>query len=244
LTTTTGEKEGPIMATVRLGRYELEEYDLPRVCMSCGARASHYKSKKFTWYPPWAWIALGWIGAMMFMKRVTMDVPLCEKHRWHWVWPPLVTIVGLLGIFVLLFAGVGLAEAVKIDPPVVFIPVGVLFLAWLIVAIYLSSKAIRATEITDKSITLRGVSPDFIEALNDVRRGDDDRGRRRRSRRDEDDEDDRPRRRRARDEDDDEEDERPRAKRRPAKEKDDGGYYDPETRRRRRDRDEDDEDDR
>jgi hypothetical protein len=231
------------MATVRLGRYELEEYDLPRVCMSCGARASHYKSKKFTWYPPWAWIALGWIGAMMFMKTVTMDVPLCEKHRWHWVWPPLVTIVGLLGIFVLLFAGVGLAEAVKIDPPVVFIPVGILFLAWLIVAIYLSSNTIRASEITDKSITLRGVSKDFIEALNDVRRGDNDRGRRRRGR-DEDDEDDRPRRRRARDEDDEEEDDQPRAKRRPAKEKDDGGYYDPETRRRRRDRDEEDEDDR
>jgi hypothetical protein len=218
------------MATVRLGRYEVEEYDLPRVCMCCGARARHFKTKKFQWSPPWAYFALGAIGAMAFMKTLTMEVPLCEKHKWHWVWPPLITILGLVGIFAVLFGGVALAEVITIDPPVVFIPVGILFLAWLVTIVVLSTKTIRPTEITDKSITLRGVCDEFIEALEEARRGENDRSRLGRSRFDED--DDRPRRKRPREED---EEERPR-KRRRAAEEDEGSYYDPD-RRRRRDRD-------
>jgi hypothetical protein len=202
------------MATVRLGRYELEEYDLPRVCMYCGARATQFKSKKFQWFPPWAWLVLGWLGAMMFMKSCTMPVPLCEKHKWHWGGRTAVILLSLVGIFVVLFAGVALAEVVKIDPPVVFLPVGVLFLAWLVLAVALSATQIRPTEITDKSITLRGVCEEFVEALEEARRGDDE---------------DRPRRR-ARDDEDDDEGDRPRRKRRVA---DDGGYYDPGRRRRR-----------
>jgi hypothetical protein len=224
------------MATVRLGRYEVEQYDLPRVCMCCGARASHYKTKKFQWFPPWAWFVLGWIGMMIFMKTATMQVPLCEKHKWHWVWTPLFAIVGLVAIFALLFAGVAVADALKLDPPAVFIPVGVLFLAWLIALIVLSVNTIRPTEITDKSITLRGVSPDFIAALEEARCGeDDDRPRRGRSRFD-DDEDDRPRRKRSRDDDDED---RPRSKRRTADDDDPAGIYDPDRRRRRRDDDDD-----
>jgi hypothetical protein len=101
------------------------------------------------------------------------------------------------------------------------------FFVWCVAAAILSTPAIRPTEITDKSITLRGVCEEFIEALAADRRGD--------AR-----ESDRPRRKRPRDEDD--EDDRPRAKRRAADE--DGGYYDPGAKRRRRDRDADDEEDR
>src|SRR5262249_8266836 len=73
-----------VMASVRLGRYELEEYDLPQLCMRCGARATLFKRKKFQWYPPWAFLALGVIGAAIFTKTAVVSVPLCEKHKWHW----------------------------------------------------------------------------------------------------------------------------------------------------------------
>jgi hypothetical protein len=219
------------MATVRLGRYELEEYDLPRVCMRCGARARHWKTKKFSWYPPWAFIVLGLIGAMMFMKTITMDVPLCERHKWHWGGRTAIIVLGLVGIIFLMFAGIAAADVVRIDPPVVFIPIAMLFLAWLIATVVLSAGTIRPTEITDKSVTLRGVSEEFVEAVREARRGG--------SEEDEDEEDDRPRRRRARivDEDDD----RPRARRRDRDdEEDDGGYYDPDRRGRVRRDEEDD----
>jgi hypothetical protein len=206
------------MATVRLGRYELEEYDLPRVCMRCGARASHYKSKKFQWHPPWAFFVLGALGAMLFSKTVTMPVPLCEKHKWHWGWRTAFVLVGLVAFVLLAFGAAALAGENEELAPFVFLPLGVLFLGWLIAAAVLSSRTIRPTEITDKSVTLTGVSEEFVAALNESRRGE------------EDDEDDRPRRRRAREDD---EDDRPRARRRAAEE-DDGGYYDPDAKRRRR----------
>jgi hypothetical protein len=217
------------MATIRLGRYELEEYGLPRVCMCCGARATTFKRRKFSWYPPWAFFALGAIGAMMFSKTVMVDVPLCEKHRSHWNLRTAFALVGIAAFVVLFFAGIAVASQDEDLAPFVFIPLGVLFLAWLIAAIILSSSAIRPTEITDKSVTLRGVSEDFIEALNEARRGEEDRPRRGRGREDE---DDRPRARRRPAAEDEEE--RPRARRRPAEEDDDGGYYDPEARKKRR----------
>src|SRR5947209_5044257 len=130
------------MASIRLGRYEVEDYDLPKVCMRCGARAVTYKQRRFRWFPRWL---------------------------------------------------------------IVTFPLGIL-----------------PTEITERSITLKGVCEEFIEALEADRRGD-ARG------------DDRPRRKRPRDDD---EDDRPRAKRRAADE-DDGGYYDPDAKRRRRDREDD-----
>lgn len=207
------------MATVRLGRYELEEYDLPKVCMRCGARASHYKSRKFQWHPPWAFFVLGALGAMIFAKTVTMPVPLCEKHKWHWGGRTAFLVVGLIA-FVVLSLGAAAALGDNEDlAPIAFGVLGVLFLGWLIGAVVLASTTIRPKEITDKSVTLTGVSEEFAAALNEARRGEE-----------EGDEGARPRRRRGRDDD---EDERPRAKRRAAEE-DEGGYYDPGAKRRRR----------
>jgi len=200
------------MASVRLGRYELEEYDLPRVCMRCGARADTFKRKKFQWSPPWAFLALGAFGAALFSKSVTMSVPLCEKHKWHWG-GRMAFFAG--GFFVLLaLFGVGTPVVAKNDhlAGFVFLPILVLLLAWLITSAILFSTQIRPREITDKSVTLTGVSEEFVEALDEERRGDDEDRPRRRPRYDDEDEDDRPRRKRR---------------------ADDGGYYDPGRRRRR-----------
>jgi hypothetical protein len=173
------------MATVRLGRYELEEYDLPRVCMRCGTRATTYKAKKFTWSPPWSYFVLGAFGAAVFAKSMTVRVPFCEKHKWHWTGRAAVVGFSLPVIALVFVAGVAVASQLNAGPEVVFLPTGVLFVAWLIMAAVLLGGAIRAGEITDKSVTLLGVSEEFVEALDEERRGGDE------------DEDDRPRRRRA-----------------------------------------------
>jgi hypothetical protein len=224
------------MATVRMGRYELSEYDLPRVCICCGARATMFKQKRFQWHPPWAFLALGAMGAMMFAKTATLQVPLCERHKWHWGGRTAVILLSLLALLLLLFGAIVIASKLQVEPEFVFIPFAALFLAWLGLAITLSVTTVRPTEITDKSITLQGVSEEFIDALNEARRGD-DRYRPRRRSQDDDDEDedeDRPRRRRSRDDADDDDDDQPRSRRRVADDDgDDGGYYDPERRRRR-----------
>lgn len=104
--------------------------------------------------------------------------------------------------------------------PVCFVT-GFIFIIWLFAAAIVQATSIRPAEITDREISLIGMSEDFVEAMREERRGYEDEG-----------EDDRPRRRRPRDDEDD----RPRAKRR---DDDEGGYYDPRAKRRPRDRDDD-----
>jgi hypothetical protein len=196
------------MAHVRLGRFEVEDYDLPRVCMRCGAPATVYKRNKFKWHPPWAFLFLGAIGAMIFGKTMTVPVPLCPKHKWHWTGRA--ALVGftlpLIPIFFIAWAIV--ASQFSERGSVLFMPSLVVFLAWLIMAIVLLRlTGIRPAEITDKSITLTGVSEEFIRALEADRRGDGERIDR---------------------------DERPRTSRRQRDQDDDGGYYDPDESKPRR----------
>ena len=73
------------MATVRLYRDETEDFDLPAVCMKCGAPATTWKSKTFSWHPPWVYVLI-LIGllpfaivAMVLTKRRTILAPLCAR---------------------------------------------------------------------------------------------------------------------------------------------------------------------
>jgi hypothetical protein len=192
--------------------------------MRCGARAVTYKERRFRWFPRWLIVTfpLGilpyFIITEVMTKRMAVPVPCCEKHQKRPLWPILVsagalaTLVGATAIALLLASNEGMAGFICMT--------GVLaFVFWCFAALIISTPAIRPTEITERSITLKGVCEEFIEALEADRRGDAKR----------DDRDDRPRRKRPRH---DEEDDRPRAKRRAADE-DDGGYYDPGKRRRR-----------
>jgi hypothetical protein len=152
------------MATLRLGRYELEEYDLPRLCMRCGVRATTYKTKKFQWCPPGA-AMLGLIGTLVFMKRMTVDVPLCDRHKWHWGVRTAVALLGLAAIVLLVIVAAAVASEDSSLAPFVFLPLLVLFLAWIIALIVMAVTTIRPTEITDRSITLRGVCAEFIRVV-------------------------------------------------------------------------------
>src|SRR5262245_60095643 len=98
------------MATLHLESYDGEVGDLPDLCMQCGAPSAVRKNKRFSWFPPWVWILLFVCGlvpfaivALVMTKRRTVNVPLCEAHKNHWLWRQLVVVGGLLaliGIFV------------------------------------------------------------------------------------------------------------------------------------------------
>src|SRR5437762_8797314 len=78
------------MAQVTLRDPEWPGYELPPVCMRCGAEATVCKAKRFTWYPPWVnlLILAGLIPyavvVAILTKRLTVSVPLCGRHRFHW----------------------------------------------------------------------------------------------------------------------------------------------------------------
>jgi len=78
------------MAEVTLGFDELEDNDLPPVCMACGARRGvDFVGRTFVWSPLFAPPLL----KMVMTKRVNVEIPLCPEHggprlfayrRFHW----------------------------------------------------------------------------------------------------------------------------------------------------------------
>jgi hypothetical protein len=210
------------MARVRLGRYEIEDYELPPVCAKCGAKAVVRPRKTFLWHPSWVLVFFCFgvliyvLLALILTKQMTVPLPLCARHRNYWRNRALFLYGGLAALVLLAVGGGFLGNLVPdrgLGPgPYVsiFMSVGLLFVLWVFVAAIMQGTSIRPAEITDRSITLLALSKDFVEAVREDRRGSE-----------EEDEEDRPRRRRSRDDEEN------------------GGYFDPETRTRTRRNEED-----
>jgi hypothetical protein len=140
------------------------DYELPSVCMYCGAPATRRKSKTFSWHPPWIYILL-LVGLLPFMlvalimtQRLRLSAPLCEQHRYHWGWRQAFVLLSLLGVFGLI-AGLAIFTSARpgqrpLLPGEAWIALPVALLAWVILAIVVQTRTIRPTEITAYTITL------------------------------------------------------------------------------------------
>jgi hypothetical protein len=152
--------------------------------MRCDQAATVYKEKKFSWFPPWIGVMLlvAWPVYLILMavmtKRMTVSVPLCEKHKHHWLVRTVVGLVGLGLLLILLVFNIVITGMVSnmgdddVTGPllaVLWIGLGILFLAWLITLVAMQNTAIRPNEITDDTITLTGVSEAFVDAVEDAR---------------------------------------------------------------------------
>jgi hypothetical protein len=170
------------MATVRLGRYEVKKRLLPPVCLKCGAEATAERRKNFSWSPPWIIILILFgllpyaIVAIILTKRMTVTVPLCDQHKSHWSWRAWFIWGGFILFFIL---GIG-AFVVLVNQENqrgrgqemagwLCAGTGIAGLIWLIAAAIVQSTGIRPTEITDNTITLTHVAPDFVTALKEER---------------------------------------------------------------------------
>jgi hypothetical protein len=237
------------MARLRLKRWEIEDYDLPPVCAKCGQPAEVHPKKTFSWHPPWvivlilAGLLIYVIVAVILTKRMTVPLPFCERHRNYWRNRSIFIYGGLLGLLLLAVIGVIIASA--LDPRgqdtslgLVCVGSGVLFLVWLIAAAIMQTTSIRPNEITDRSITLVGLSRDFVDAVEDDREAAEEEADRRWRERSRDKED--RSRGRGRSTTDEDRYFDPEEKRRGGKGAKDGGYYEPRKEDRSRQRDEDD----
>ena len=170
------------MATVRLGRFEVEQRRLPSVCMQCGTEATVHKRKTFSWHPGWVIILilfglLPWIiVALILTKRITIEAPLCDRHKGHWSWRNWFIWGGL--VFVLCLGAVAIAISASQENQrggqnqLVGLICGATVvggLIWLIAAAIIQTVGIRPTEITNNSITLTHVSTAFVDALAEKR---------------------------------------------------------------------------
>lgn len=162
------------MAELHLDRDEIDFNALPLICMRCGAPATHTKRKKFSWYPPWVTLSiLGCLLAYIILVRVlrkemVLEVPLCEAHRYHW----LSRALALPILLVMMLVGAGVAVAVLPDDlkAAALLVACLGLLVWLVCAAVAQETSIHPTEITDYTISLKGVSVEFGTAVQRVRR--------------------------------------------------------------------------
>jgi len=163
------------MAALRLDS-DSEYPGLPEVCMKCGAPATVFKDKNFAWHPRWVFVLIMVhllvyaIVAVIMTRKRRVRVPLCERHKNHWLGRQVVLLGSLL---VLLLTGVGGFAVLADEGPgrrgndlggLLCLGVMIGFVLWLVLVAVLQSTAIRPQEITDRSITLKGVAEEFVRA--------------------------------------------------------------------------------
>jgi hypothetical protein len=170
------------MPTVWLDRDEAVNGDLPPVCMRCGAEATTIRKQTLSWCPSWV-IVLIFIGVLIWIivaailtKRMTLRAPMCERHAGHWSRFKLFVYGGLLGAVAVLIGGIILhGETDQTAKAVAGWVVGagvVCFLIVLFTGAVWQTTLIRAVEITDRDMKVRGVCEEFKLALREQRRAE------------------------------------------------------------------------
>ncbi|WP_020471259.1 hypothetical protein [Zavarzinella formosa] len=168
------------MANVTLTARECRKKLLPSVCMRCGKPAVTTVEKTFLYYPSWLFFLSFWsvwgalVDAVTLSGAMTLDAPVCRRHRTHWATRTRVVAISTM-TFVFLFVGVIwylAAPQVKHDPDSsVDLCTGTLFasVAWFGLVLFFHITVIKAIRITPDLITLTQVHRDFVNALEEKR---------------------------------------------------------------------------
>jgi hypothetical protein len=142
---------------------------LPGVCLKCGAHPTHWRAQRYQYTPPWAFFFFGWIGVLIFSKKSSFQVPLCEQHRAEWKkWNLIAGLSWLPGVlmwvvgFVLASGGGSAAAAGGM-----FLLLGTLvFFVGLFTALILRNrKTVMPSKIDRTHTWLRGVHPMVLQAV-------------------------------------------------------------------------------
>lgn len=156
------------MPTVRLTAEQCRDNDLPNLCAVCGEAAAERIERPFTWFPRWITLASVLMVFLMpvYIRRMTVRVPVCGRHRTHWSRPPRIAAVGfaLTGLPVLAVIG---PPAFGGRPPLLDVPlqyVVIPFLGTLIGLGYWHTRLVQPAWITPAFIDLKNVSEAFAAA--------------------------------------------------------------------------------
>lgn len=172
------------MASIQLSRYEAEEGDLPDVCMCCGAEATERTRRRFISHPLWVYLLMpcGYlpyvIVAVILTEHIRCYTLFCPRHKNYFfmrtvfVWGLLVVVLVLIVASFFLLGS--LSGAVKESSRGYLVgsfcigTVALLF-GWLLSIPISQVTAIHPAEATESRLTLRRVSPDFVEAVRQHR---------------------------------------------------------------------------
>src|SRR5262249_42428465 len=104
------------------------------------------------------------IGAVIMTRPRRIEVPMCERHRWHWVWRFLVLVGGLGAMAILVLAATTLGDgfAVALAFILAYLSIGFAFLVQV--------SGIRAVRFSRGAIRLKGVARPFADAYEEDRK--------------------------------------------------------------------------
>jgi hypothetical protein len=167
------------MASIELSRYEAEEGDLPDVCMCCGEEATERKRRRFISHPLWVFLLLPFIPIYLIVSiLLTEDIRcytlFCPRHKNYFlirslfVWCSLIVVLALIvgGFFLVLWlSGQDDHSAENYLFGSFCIGTVALFMGWLISIPISQVTAIHPAKATRSRLTLKRVSPAFVEAV-------------------------------------------------------------------------------
>jgi hypothetical protein len=172
------------MASIQLSRYEAEEGDLPDVCMRCGAPAVERKRLRFVSHPVWVYALLPFgylpyvIVAAILTEHVRCYTLFCARHKKHWlvrtliIWGSFVALLAFIASTVIL-VGIFSEHISKSAKDTLVgsqcIGIVVLIFCWFISIPIVQLTAIHPTNVTERRLTLKRVSPAFVEAVREYR---------------------------------------------------------------------------
>jgi hypothetical protein len=172
------------MASIQLNWYEADDGDLPDACMCCGEPATIRKRRRFVSHPAWVYLLLPMgllpyvIAAAILTEHIRCYTLFCPRHKNYWlvrnlkVWGAFLVILPLIiGGFVLVGSLNGQFSQATQDILVgsMCIVTVLLLLGWLITIPISQEMAIHPANATDYHVTLKRVSPAFVEAVRQHR---------------------------------------------------------------------------
>jgi hypothetical protein len=172
------------VASIQLTREEAELGFLPDVCMRCGAPATVRKRRLFVSHPLWVYVLLPFgylpyvIVAAILTQRVRCYTHFCPRHKSHWlfcgliIWGAFPVLLALIASgWVVVFSMEKVVSKSMVDGLAGTMCVGeiVLILLWLMSIPIMQLTAIHPADVTERRLTLKRVSPAFVEALRDYR---------------------------------------------------------------------------
>jgi hypothetical protein len=164
------------MANVRLEKRFCTGGRLPWVCLICGNSADNWKRITFSYRPLWIdlfmvfglplWIIL----TILLTKRMRVECPVCEMHRTYWKRKERKTYAFAASLFLGTIVLIALATLPESDTLQIasFVLIMVNVLVSITGMIVVNVTGVRPRRINKYDITLKGVSSEFANALDDL----------------------------------------------------------------------------
>ena len=159
------------MARVTLSSEDVAPGVLPSSCLVCGAAAGTAVRPTLSWVPGWAYLTLicgFWPFVIVYLivrRAMTVNALVCRRHRNHFRWRQWLLPAGLLATLAVLFAPMFIEPDARDLPSWSLIGAAALFAGTIVAAVWLRLTGVRALVVTRDEITLTGVAPGFVSAV-------------------------------------------------------------------------------